>query len=289
MQRLILAKQLDDLVVNWLVEHGGLPPWAEKARPDAAEKKIEAATRKLHRKIEGVFANGLDRLAAEMDRRGWPGSPEIRRRLIQEHLAAERRPFQDVVVDAAIQAADLGRVLTLDDLKDAGVSVVFEKFSSPFVRLLRETTFTASSDTMDRIIGDVDDVMATLADQVAQGAGIPEATRALRDVFNGLQENRLEAISQTEINSAQNTGAHRTMVDLGVSFKQWLTSGLPGIRDTHRSQHGVVVRVGERYPNGLLHPGDRGGPIKEWIRCRCRERPYIPRRGEVITATPYYP
>lgn len=290
--RLTLARKLDSLVVHWLVAHGGLPPWAEKARasPDKAERKIREATLRLQGKLETLFEKPLDRLAKEMERRGFPGSDQFRRELIRRVLASEREAFQRTIFAGAVDGAKLGRFLTVADLQSAGVAAVFDgKLSSLAERRLREITFQAAGDTLNRIVGSVDDVMATLAGQVADGLGIDEATRALRTVFDGLEEHRLQGIAQTEIISAQGWGTHQTLVEYGVGFKQWLTAQDGHVRTSHDGLHGVVIRVGELYPNGLAHPGDRSGPIEEWIRCRCRERPYIPSRGEIITTTPYYP
>ena len=82
-------------------------------------------------------------------------------------------------------------------------------------------------------------------------------------------------IARTEINSAQNEGAFSAYDDLGVEYQMWWTGKDNRVRDSHRPLHGHIVAVGNTFSNGLLYPGDKSGPIKEWINCRCTSIPYI--------------
>ncbi len=113
----------------------------------------------------------------------------------------------------------------------------------------------------------------------------------MQDYFDSLQDYRLRLIARTEIQGAQNAAAHETMVDLGVEYKQWWTGQDERVRgndprDTanHVELHGQITRLEDRFSNGLRFPGDRSGPIEEWINCRCTTNPFIIPEG--FTAPP---
>ncbi|WP_297981539.1 phage minor head protein [uncultured Methanobrevibacter sp.] len=82
-------------------------------------------------------------------------------------------------------------------------------------------------------------------------------------------------IARTEINSPQNEGAFSVYDELGVEYHMWWTGQDNRVRDSHAPLHGHIVAVGNTFSNGLLFPGDKSGPIKEWINCRCTTLPYI--------------
>ena len=78
------------------------------------------------------------------------------------------------------------------------------------------------------------------------------------------------------------------MEEAEVEYVQWLAAQDTRTRPTHLAQHALVVRRGERFPNGLKHPGDRDGtPIAAWISCRCAGAAYFPLRSELGRATPF--
>lgn len=139
--------------------------------------------------------------------------------------------------------------------------------------------YTFSQSSIEALVGDVAE---SLSRSYEQGLGIRDAANELREVFQGLKGSRLRLIARTEINQAQNESAQRTMEGFGVQYKQWLTARDSRVRGhdprdkaNHIKLHGEVVGIHERFSNGLYIPGDRTGPIVEWINCRCRVRPYF--------------
>lgn len=278
-----VALKLDRLVVGFLVDRGALPGWADKARPSWEA----AAEARLHKKLAGLFDKAFDRLFDEVKRRGFGADQNIllvRRAL---HEATEKAP--DAIWPESREAAGHGRHIVEAALREAGLRVRYSSLTGAIEERLHETVFLASKTTMERLVVDAASVTDTLAGAVREGLGMDEAARRLRDSFAGMQENRLRSIARTEIHCSQGFGNHETMREYGVEYKQWLTAMDDDVRSSHIMLHGVVMRVDEQYPNGLDYPGDRNGPIGEWIQCRCRQRPYLPRRGEIITSTPYLP
>ena len=137
---------------------------------------------------------------------------------------------------------------------------------------LRYNTFQASDTTLARV---TQNITNNLADSYHEGLGIRDAGRRITKEFAGLKGWESRRIARTEINSAQNEGAFSAYDDLGVEYQMWWTGNDNRVRDSHRPLHGHIVAVGNTFSNGLLYPGDKSGPIKEWINCRCTSIPYI--------------
>lgn len=150
---------------------------------------------------------------------------------------------------------------------------------------LNNKIFVASEHTLNR----VDDlVMSNLSQSYEEGLGIDEAKKRLTVKYNGLKSWEASRIARTEINSAQNDACFDMYNELGCEYQQWWTAEDERVRDgkrgtaDHRSLHGKIVRVGTRFSNGLLYPGDRQGSIKEWINCRCTTIPYLIPLGKMV-------
>ncbi|NPV70297.1 MAG: minor capsid protein [Firmicutes bacterium] len=275
-----VAVKVDARVVAFLVEQGAMPPWAEKARwADEAEKR-------LARRLQALFQKGAEKVIAEVKRRGMPAGSAERESMAADLVADLERKAPDAMVEEALGVAGSARRSVQQELAKAGMRIRFGDFNSMVLEKFQDYVFQGSKATMERLKGDAGEMFQRI---VREGLGIDEAADKLAEVFQGLRENRLTAIARTEINGYQNEAANTTMRDYGVEYKQWLTAVDDDVRSAHIMLHGVVMRMDEPYPNGLMYPGDRSGPIEEWINCRCRQRPYIPGAGEVITSTPYVP
>lgn len=137
---------------------------------------------------------------------------------------------------------------------------------------LRHNTFVASDTTLARVTNNITN---NLADSYHEGVGIKDAGRRINKEFSSLKGWESKRIARTEINSAQNVGSFSTYDELGVEYHMWWTGQDERVRDSHEDLHGHIVAVGNTFSNGLLHPGDKSGRIKEWINCRCTSIPYI--------------
>ena len=150
---------------------------------------------------------------------------------------------------------------------------------------LNNKIFVASEHTLNR----VDKlVMTNLSESYEQGLGIEEAKNRLTVKYNGLKGWEAQRIARTEINSAQNDACFDMYDELGCEYHQWWTAqdervrnGSKGTAD-HTILHGKIVRVGTKFSNGLMYPGDRTGSIKEWINCRCTTIPYLIPLGKMV-------
>lgn len=280
--------RMNHAVVKFLCKHGNLPVIKKvDERILKAETRLNNKLLKLQAGVEGEFIKALRK------RGRLPSNRVDQLEIISKILD---KPFEDmrtVIADEGLKSADLGRQIAFDDLIKEGIKITFSEFNKDIKERIWNKTYQFSEDTFSRIQGDF---IKTLSQGYDEGSGIDEVARNLKHDFKDLRNNRLKTIARTEIQGAQNEGSHESMRDFGVKYKQWLTVGDDRVRGDgpydmydHISLHGQVVEIDEEYSNGMMYPGDRSGDIGDWINCRCRERPYIPRKGENILTTPYYP
>lgn len=164
----------------------------------------------------------------------------------------------------------------------------FKTYDAPFIRFheteslfkphpviednIRKEVFTASQTTLARVD---QRITSNLAESYNEGLGIKDAGRKIEKEFSSLKGWEAKRIARTEINSAQNMGTFNSYDELGVEYHQWWSGQDERVRDSHQHLHGKIVRVGNTFSNGLKHPGDRSGPLREWINCRCTSLPFI--------------
>ena len=275
-------------VVDFLSKYGNMPAIKEvDERILKAEERLNNKLLKLQAGVEAEFIRALRE-------RGYiPGNYRERMRFVSRIFEIPFREMRTVIADESVKGAELGRQLTFEDLLEAGIKIDFKQFSDEVRKKLWEKSYEFSEETFSKIEGEF---VQTLAKGYEEGLGIDEVAKNLREDFKNLRDYRLRTIARTEIQGAQNEGANETMREYGVRYKQWLTVDDDRVRGNnpkdeydHVYLHGQVVEFDEPYSNGMMYPGDRSGDIGDWINCRCRERPYIPRKGEIILTTPYYP
>jgi len=98
-----------------------------------------------------------------------------------------------------------------------------------------------------------------------------EITRQLERDMTKIQGYHAERIARTEVIGASNKGSFDSALRSGLGIrKQWLTSGLKGIRDSHLIYESLGLKsIDYSYAAGLKHPGDPAGAPSEIINCRC--------------------
>ena len=112
-------------------------------------------------------------------------------------------------------------------------------------------------------------------DAQVTGEAISTISGAIKEEFAKdliiMQRYEAERIARTEVIGASNKGSFDGAKNSGLDIKKgWLTSGLPGVRDTHLSYElRGYINMEEEFAPGLLHPGDPNGAPEEIINCRC--------------------
>lgn len=246
-----------------------LPAWQIKAEKD------------LIKKLEKLFNTTFNKLLKEFKAAGRvPSGDDLLIKQLKQILLDKVDDFTDINYDTALIAASHGRKETLRSL-----SLGFTDFSPQVKELIREKVFEASQSTMDRIAGDV---MGEIVHGYTDGLGIRQVAENLELQFDNMKDWELRRIARTEVNSFQNQGAYQTEQELGIEYHQWWTADDDIVRDRHVELHGQIVKIGNRFSNGLLYPGDTGGDIDEWINCRCREVPFLMPEGFIAPDTEYF-
>jgi SPP1 gp7 family putative phage head morphogenesis protein len=138
--------------------------------------------------------------------------------------------------------------------------------------ILSVRNFQASEKTIQRVNGNINQV---LQNSYNEGWGVPKTVTNLKNEFNKLKTWEANRIARTEINSAKNTAAYQQLLEDNIEYHQWWSASDNHVRDSHSEMHGLITAVGNPFPNGLLYPGDRSGPISEWINCRCTPLAFI--------------
>ena len=108
------------------------------------------------------------------------------------------------------------------------------------------------------------------------GIGVEKLTqRIFRDYTGTLEEWQCRRIAQTETMIGMAEAGNVAAQTLEISFtKQWCTSGLPNVRESHQEVDGIIVDENEPFelPGGLLmypHDTSMGADASEIINCAC--------------------
>jgi SPP1 gp7 family putative phage head morphogenesis protein len=238
-----------------------------------------AAEAALVKKLQKLFKDVETDVIKKLVQTGRVPAGPVAARAIAAELEKIAAPYREIMLDAALDAAQQGQNGVISELRKHGSTLAFRELSQTIAGLITDHVFEASDRTMDRVIGQV---MDNLAGSYNEGLGIKETADLLRQEFENMQRYELRRIARTEINSLQNQGTMLAQQELGVQYHQWWTAEDERVRDeadvSHVQMHGQIARVGEPFSNGLLYPGDRSGgegTIREWINCRCRHPVFI--------------
>jgi HK97 family phage portal protein len=120
------------------------------------------------------------------------------------------------------------------------------------------------------------DALTALADKiqegVTEGQPLDEMVEAFGNDVRGFYDDteaRKVRIARTETTRALNGGRFAQMQAAGIEEHEWLAVMDSAVRESHADQDGDVVRIGEKFDNGLEYPGDPNGKPEETINCRC--------------------
>ena len=108
---------------------------------------------------------------------------------------------------------------------------------------------------------------------IIQGDSIPKLARRVAVQTGESNMKAMMRYARTAMTGAQNGGRmdslHRAQ-GMGIKVKKvWLATLDSRTRDSHQYLDGKTAEVDEKFPNGLLYPGDLGGPPGEIWNCRC--------------------
>jgi SPP1 gp7 family putative phage head morphogenesis protein len=207
----------------------------------------------LERKLAGLFNKVIRETLTRLQDANTSNDP-----------ASVTRAFQIVERDWARTVAEV--VLAAPEIK----------VNSAATQSIIDHVFEASQKTLARMRSTVMDV---IAEGTAQGDGIKTIARSLRDVSDGMKKYELNRVARTEVKGAYGDSNFAQQQQAGIQYTQWVAAGDDRVRDSHLEQNGLIVRLGDTFPNELKYPGDRSGDLEEWINCRCVGVSFIMPRG----------
>lgn len=143
---------------------------------------------------------------------------------------------------------------------------------------LRDDTFQASESTLNRVDESINSI---LENGYREGRGIKQVRRDIMERFDQLKDWEANRIARTEIHTAHSLGRRTAYEEMGVQYTEWISSHDKRTRRSHVLIDGEITPLNKRYSNGLMYPGDKSGPIEEWINCRCSEAPYVMSPGKM--------
>ena len=119
---------------------------------------------------------------------------------------------------------------------------------------------------------------------------VQELASRIEDVFDNMTRSKAETIARTETLQAVSSGQDLKTQELKEQFpsdfkklrRVWVTANDEKVRDSHEDLEGDVVKVGEKFGNGLEYPRQPGGEAKEVINCRCTFIDFLPEDSEAI-------
>lgn len=118
-----------------------------------------------------------------------------------------------------------------------------------------------------------------LVSGIVQGKTWRELAKSYQNVLNGSYSQAVRS-ARTSYTSAQNSGrldSFERFEKAGIKvLKEWMSTKDERTRESHAQLNGVRVAVKEKFPNGLLYPGDPEGSPSEVYNCRCKLVSFFP-------------
>ena len=116
-------------------------------------------------------------------------------------------------------------------------------------------------------------IQSVVMQSILQGESIPKMGRRIADTLGERNKSATIRYARTACTSAENKGRLDGMKNLEkdgiVLHKQWSATGDDRTRPSHLDIDGESVPLNEEFSNGLMYPGDPGGPADEFWNCRC--------------------
>ena len=257
---------------KWWIPFSMLPAGEEKELPKEGdpEKSIKGVMDGLiwknflnrHIQLEGKFASTLSKYFYEQ-----------RKRVLDNISKKDAQPIV-VTIDWAKENDQLIKQAMPYVLAGIEEGVVFAKDLTE-VEVDPEVVKTIISSYLTVKLEDIKTINETvkrhlseaIAEGMTAGESISQITDRVRGVYNEAG-NRARTIARTETTGALNGGNFLYLAEAGATHKKWITAGDEAVRSTHNSLNGQVVRLTDRFSNGLMFPGDKGA-ASEVINCRC--------------------
>ena len=137
---------------------------------------------------------------------------------------------------------------------------------------LKRYKFEASEKTKARVTEDINNI---LGEAYREGWGPRHVGEKIQERFNQLSGYEARRIAQTELNTTRNMVQYNRLKDDEMPYKIWHSAHDARTRKSHLDVDEEIVPIDEKFSNGLMYPGDKSGPIREWVNCRCSHAAFV--------------
>lgn len=213
-----------------------------------------------------------------------PSNPADRAEILELVYDSEDK-FFEAIEETSLESAQRGNNRFVNQLQLQGFSIAFGEYSENVKEKIIQSVRNSNSMLVNRLGKDLENILVT---GYGEGIGMQELTDRLTDKFDFEKRVTAETVARTEVVGAQNQAFYENLVESQIEYHMWWTaldSRVRGLNPNDKADHnilqGQIVKVGDRFSNGLLYPGDRSGPIAEWINCRCTEVVYFIPEGKL--------
>jgi phage portal protein BeeE len=226
-----------------------------------------------------AFESRIGRVLAEARRETLAKLESSQQSAVSGQPKARAGVAADFVFDLAAFADNFFkgmRAISATAVNDAG-NTIWQELGKDDPWKAAPTSVTGFVDRRANRLKDIpQDIWDQIRDAIQQGfdegLSTDKIAANIRAEFNGIDRERAKTIAITETAAAYGFGEFESMKDAGITRRQWLSSGLPNVRQTHLIADGQVRRIDEPFTVGsarLMYPGDETGPAEEVINCHC--------------------
>lgn len=166
-------------------------------------------------------------------------------------------------------ARDMDKSLSRKAQEDYDWDAIMRNYINERAMIKADKILSTQQEEINRIIDTVvneGERLGWSTDRISE-----ELTGQLKRDMTRMQGYQAERIARTEVIGASNKGSFESAMRSGLQMrKAWLTSGLPGVRDSHLYYESLGnVPMDYEYSVGLKQPGDPAAEPAEIINCRC--------------------
>lgn len=161
--------------------------------------------------------------------------------------------------------------------KDANMDLMFSVYDERTVeRLIKDKPELLPRKVVNGkkdVAWNQDKIAAAITQGVLQGESIKSLAARIAGATASTNMKSMMRYARTAMTAAQNSGRMEMLhqaAGMGIKAKKvWLATLDHRTRDAHAAMDGKAVGIDEKFPNGLMYPGDPNGPPGEVYNCRC--------------------
>ncbi len=272
-------KEREDLIKN--IAKDILSKYVEKKSP----KKLKQYTAEMKKSIWEVFNKNFDtteKLFYNMARKAISEQQKrvegylFKERKSKDYIlkkdlsdAIEKYPWKKEISIFIDIALPLHTKTIVDAGKDAATRIGSSFDVNEEVRAyISEKTMTFATEVNETT---KENLRETLSQGIEEGETMEDLRKRVNHVFDVRTSAGAMAIAMTETAASVNGGWLEAYKQSGViEKKEWYHAGSSlNDRPEHIAMSGEVVRLEERFSNGLMFPGDPSAPPSETVNCKC--------------------